>query len=103
VSYPTDVSGVGSVAEAHPASYLAGTGDNLPEAKVAGLEGNHSPLSPLPEAPICTHKGTAKTVPKNSKHEKSRVGFATPSWKHARARSCTRTRAHTRARETKNV
>jgi len=35
------MSAVGSVAEAHPASYSAGTGDYFPEAKVAGLKANH--------------------------------------------------------------
>jgi hypothetical protein len=39
------MSAIGSVAEAHLASYSAGTRDYFPEAKVAGLEAKHSPLS----------------------------------------------------------
>ena len=39
------MSAVSSVVEAHPASYSAGTKVYFPEAKVAGLQANHSPLS----------------------------------------------------------
>lgn len=109
------MSAVGSVAEVHPACYSAGTGDYFPEAKVARLETNHSPLSkaevknkwkssPLPGVPSCTHKGTAKTVPKNSKQEKNKAGCATLYRKqHTGVRARARTHIQTHARNEERI